>query len=354
MISAQTDGDHGTEVPVISDADRDSLHVLPLAMIPLKTIAIRRARLIRNAHLDAVVEVFDDTETGSGQVDIEDLAKEMRWRLSPPHPDLEILRTLGQLPSYDVYSLRVSLRENGITVDAIDSLKLSPAKTQELTSYMAKFIQPLMLEIYGRDDVSIQSFEDVVMLFRHPDVDEARQKLFMLAEKLGIEVIEIPRFLEDYGDIFLSFSYYRNCLDNIAPIMDDFLESIGSLRKNYQMKNDKRLMQTCLYMESTMNGLLAAITGRFENFDLSTKDLWQDLSATRFEKVRNLIASYHTTIGGVLCALSVKLDAWSRLFPDSSIGGPVKRAEFIMTEMRLGFEKIQKIEDSAPTLAAVS
>ncbi len=32
-------------------------------------------------------------------------------------------------------------------------------------------------------------------------------------------------------------------------------------------------------------------------------------------------------------------------------GGPVKRAEFIMSEMKQGIDKVQKIEDSAPMLA---
>ncbi len=64
-----------------------------------------------------------------------------------------------------------------------------------------------------------------------------------------------------------------------------------------------------------------------------------------------MIESYHTTIGGVLCALSVKMDAWARLFPKKDSGGPVKRAEFIMSEMRQGIDKFQKIEDSAPMLA---
>ena len=104
-------------------------------------------------------------------------------------------------------------------------------------------------------------------------------------------------------------------------------------------------------MQTMINGLMAGITGRFENFDRSTKDMWNDISAIRFRKVRDLIEKYHTTIGGVLCALSVKMDAWSNLFPDKDSGGPVKRSEFIMSEMKQGIDKIQKIEDDAPMLS---
>lgn len=84
-----------------------------------------------------------------------------------------------------------------------------------------------------------------------------------------------------------------------------------------------------------------------------TKDFWNDISAKRFERVKNLIESYHTTIGGALCALSVKIDAWHTLFPSKDFGGPVKRAEFIMSEMKQGNENIKKIEVSAPMLAGL-
>jgi hypothetical protein len=78
--------------------------------------------------------------------------------------------------------------------------------------------------------------------------------------------------------------------------------------------------------------------------------MWDNISAERFDKVKGLIESYHTTIGGVLCGLTVKMNAWIRLFPKPTSGGPVKRAEFIMSEMRQGLDNIRKIDDSAPML----
>ena len=119
-------------------------------------------------------------------------------------------------------------------------------------------------------------------------------------------------------------------------------------------KTDKNLGQTMDEMESTINELMAAITGRFENFERGTKHMWDEISAERFRKVEELISSYHTTISGVLCSLSVKMDAWARLFPTPSVGGPGKRAEFTMSEMKQGMEKIQTIEDSAPMLSALN
>ena len=343
------------EDPNLEDADRDSPHILPLKILPLESAAVNRARLIKNVRLKSVIELFKDVDTGSGQIDIEDLPHQFNWDMSDPPNDMVMLRKVGMLPSYDVYSLRISLREMDIAINDHDALRLSDSMNKELTSYMTDFTRPLITQIYGGgDDVTIESFDDVIKLFRDPDVTTALEKIRIMANKLNINPEEIPRFMEDYGDIFLSLSYYRRCLDAIEPIITEFLEAMDGLRDNYQFKTDQNLRSTMEEMEATINELMAAITGRFENFERGTKHMWDEISAERFRKVEQLISSYHTTIGGVLCSLSVKMEAWARLFPTPSSGGPGKRAEFIMSEMKQGMENIQDIEDSAPMLSALS
>jgi hypothetical protein len=57
----------------VNDTDRDSLHILQLEILPLETPSLNRARLIKNVRLKSVIELFKDADTGSGQIDIEDL-----------------------------------------------------------------------------------------------------------------------------------------------------------------------------------------------------------------------------------------------------------------------------------------
>ena len=330
------------------DEDRDSLHVLPLHIIPFETPAVKRARLVKNARLQSMVEFFKDEKAGSGQMEISQVGAEFGWEPNTPNPDWTILRKLGRLPSLDVYSLRVSLREHGIPVNNFSELRLSASKGRELTSYMTSFTRPLMLEIYGGDGMKIESFEDVLALFMDPDVEKARQKLKMMARKLEIKVEDIPRFMEDYGDIFLSLSYYRKALDQITPIAKGFLESLEELRDNWQLKSDPGLMQACDLMESAVKRHFSALNRRFHNFDRETKDMWSEITAQRFRRVERMIESYHTNIGGVLCAMTLKMNAWASLFPNKSSGGLRRRAEFIMSEMRQGMETIQMVEESTP------
>ena len=81
----------------------------------------------------------------------------------------------------------------------------------------------------------------MVKLFRDPDVKKALEKIRVMSAKLNIKPEEIPLFMEDYDDIFLSLSYFRKCLDSIEPIITKFLEVMDEMRDNYQFKTDQNL-----------------------------------------------------------------------------------------------------------------
>ena len=57
----------------IVDSDIDSLFMLPLRIIPMKTESLARSRLVKNSHIVGVLELFAERETGSGQIEIRDL-----------------------------------------------------------------------------------------------------------------------------------------------------------------------------------------------------------------------------------------------------------------------------------------
>jgi len=243
-----------------------------------------------------------------------------------------------------VYSLRITLRELGINVNDVSALELSDNKKQELSKYMAAFTAPLVKRIYGDEKISVSGFDDMIGLFSDPDVEMVRKRLDTLANQLQIKITDVPHFLEDFGDVFLSLSYYRSCMDQIEPMVDEFSNSVDDLKQSYQFKNNQLLMDTCRLVESTIINLLTAIGGRLETFERNTNDMWENLSAERFHEVKELIQSYHKIIGGSLCALTVKMDAWDGHFPNRDTGGPTKRSEFIMSEMKEGIEKIKQIQ----------
>jgi hypothetical protein len=330
--------------------DRDALHVLPLGMMPIETLSLKQARLIKNVRLESVIEVFSDSKSGSGQLDIEQLPNQFGWPFRPPHKDLVLLRKLAPLTSYDIYSLRILFREQKIPINDLDELQLSPEKVAELTEYMKKFTYPLIQSIYGGDAGDIGSFDDVLKLFRDPDINKVKERLNNLAGTMMIKIEDLPRFLEDYGDVFLSLSYFRKCMDELEPLVEDFLNSVDELSENSQLRQRPGLMETCREIQSTINNLMMAISGRFETFDKYTGDMWEDPSAARFQQVKRFIENYHTTIGGSLCSIGVKMRAWATHFPNPNAGGPSKRVDFIMSEMRQGIGILHEIEANAPKI----
>jgi hypothetical protein len=327
--------------------DRDTLHTLRLSDMPLEHPTIKRSRMIKNSKLDSVIELYRDRDTGSGQIEVTKVPA--KFGLSMSHPDMRILYILAEMPSYDVYSLRVALRQAGIEVNNQEALKLSPGKVNELGAFMKKFTRPLLMQVYGDEGVKMESFADVIQLFRDPDVQKAKHKLMLLAGKLGIEITAIPRFLEDYADIFMSISYYRQCLGRVTPHAEDFYLALNDLRKNFQMKNNPQFIVAAKEMETTFNSLITSVTTKLDSFDRRTQDMWNNLSAERFRKIEAVIKTFHQMMGGILCALTVKMDAWVELFPNRNVGSPGRKGEFILGDMRTGLQRIRDIEASAPS-----
>lgn len=336
------DAKPSTVVP--EPADLDSLHILPLAMIPLETAALRRARMVKNSRLSSMVELFRDRTAGSGQVEIKDVP------LMLPEEDGEGLRAdlrklekLSRIPSFDVYSIRIALRHLDFDVESAEYLKLSDDKRGELSERMASFTRPLVQHVFGSDGAPIEDAADLSKLLRNPDKEEAMRRLNQMARKLDVKILEIPKFVEDYGDIFLSLAYFQSVLDDLIPKLDRFLYWLNELRSNWTIKNDRAREKVIAGIVNDLGDVSGSVTGRFENFDRQTKDFWQDINGDRFREVRRLITAHHRAVAGMLCGLTLKMDSWKERFPDPNIGGPQTRIEFTFSEVLPGMEMIKRL-----------
>ena len=332
----------------IADIDRDAPDILPLALFPFRTTGLQGARMIKNARLESVIEIFKDDKMGSGQVDVDSIGTAFGWERNVAHPDFPILRKLASLPSYDMYSLRILLKEHDIPVRDADDLDVSESKKRELVDYMREFTEPLIVNIYGGTDAQVQSLADMTALFHDPDLEKTRARLVDVADKLDIPIEQVPVFFHDYGEVFLSVCYYRQCLDVIKPAIVDFFNSIDEINNDWKLRHDRQLLKICEQIRMTIDNMTKLVAGRFETVESSTKAMWAGFNAERFREVEDLIESNHTVMGGVLCALTVKMNAWTSRFPDSAMAGPIKRADFIISDMRQGFETLRNIK-SGPT-----
>ncbi|MEQ8604142.1 MAG: hypothetical protein RIB45_12570 [Marivibrio sp.] len=337
-----------TAPPAPTGRERDSLHILPLCIVPLQTPGLRRARLVKNNRIETMVELFKDQQAGSGQIALPDLPGFFPG--ADPETfkkDLAIVERLARAPSFDVYSTRITLRNLDIQVDRQEHLQLSDDKKLELTERMKSFTAPLIRNVYGQEVDGVEDAGDLSAMLRNPDKEEALRRLTTLAEKLNVNLEDIPRFVEDYGDVFLSLAFFQETLDKMVPGLDLFLGWTEDLRASWQIKNDRAQDRILKQIIADLSDISGSITGRFESFDRKTKDFWEDVSAERFKEVRDLVTAHHMTVGGVLCGLNLKLDHWRERFPDRHAGGPQQRIEFCFSEILPGLDYIKQLETRA-------
>lgn len=323
--------------------EMDTLHTLPLSMVPVESAGLRKLTMKKNYALESVVEAFQ-MRGGSYQIEIGNLGQLFNWPADEEHPDLTLLHAVGMLRSFDIYSLRNLLREFGHAVDDDPNLKIPDTEAAGLSEYMTAFTRPLMSRIYGDEAVEINNPKDLVAVFNDPDRAKVLQRLQTMARELGIEIVAVPGFLEEYTDVLLSLAFFKRCLDQLTPIVTVFLGTMNTVTSNQMLRRDETLMDICTNVESQVNELMAEIAQRFQTLDQVSADIWSNASEQGFKELEETVRDHHTNISGVLCGLSVKMGIWDEMFSNKEDVSPAQLADFIKFQMKRGLEIMQKVE----------
>ncbi|MFP6772994.1 MAG: hypothetical protein VCE74_11765, partial [Alphaproteobacteria bacterium] len=99
----------------LNDGDRDSLHTLPLGLLPLNMPSLLRAKMLKDNHMRTMVEMFTSGSGASGRMEVEAL-ESVFDNTDEFKEDLAILGPMEKLLSFDVYSLCIELRRLGIPI----------------------------------------------------------------------------------------------------------------------------------------------------------------------------------------------------------------------------------------------
>ncbi len=321
-------------------SDHDAFDRLPLSVIPLSSARLRSSRLIKNEHLETTLELYSSPETGSMQIRPHDVASMFPGN----HDDEEIILQLAALPSYDVYSLRPALKALGIAVDTAH-LELTEGMKKRLDEYAHEFTLPLITNIFGSD--SHADHGELMKMFHDPNVARVHARLQLMSQKTGIPVEDIPAFLREYRDIFLSTAYYRHSFENILPEFSRCAHWLATLKTHRDVTASPLTMGSCQKVMESLRYLSASAHERLNRFGTAFEMFWSDMSQESFRRLSNQIAENHTGTGAVLCGLMVKVRNWSHKFPDDNAGGPVTRIKYVMTEMESGLERLVAAEREA-------
>ncbi len=325
----------------------DAIDVFPLEVMPLRNATLKNARLIKNARLETSLELLNDPISGSLQISPHNLAEIFSGDAVKLQEDQELLNKLSALGSFDVYSLRSVFKKLSLETVPEDALDLSDEMKKELGGHSQKFIRPLIEKIYGLDRFSKDGVKDIRDVFKNPDVGLVHENLKLMTEKTGIPLNELPEFLEEYNDVYLSIAYYNYLLENLRGIADRFFPWIQQTQKYREVTITPRTFACCQKAETILHFLNSSLHERLikvqKNFDV----FWQDINHASFKRLQEEITENHHSLGAVLCGLIVKMRAWDAAFPDADAGGPVQRAKFIVAELEPGLEKLQNLEITA-------
>lgn len=325
-------------------SDSDAIDALPLSMIPLSSTTLKSARLVKNSRLETAVELMNDPISGSLQIRPEDIVQSQ----AGSREDQAIVSKLSSLPSYDVYSLRSSLKKLGIEVDET-VLELSDNMKDTLHRYTQEFTRPLIVNIFGSGEGEKLDTEGILKLFNDPDKSRVAMRLKIMANKTGMSLSEIPAFLEDYSDVFLSVAYYRHTFQSIVPDINRFWLWLGDLRTHREVSSSPRTLASCKKVEESLRFLSTSIRERLSKFQAGFELFWGDINKESFGKLRQEIEENHAGMGAVLCGLVVKMRHWSAEFPDNAVGSPAKRSQYLVTELEPGLEQLKVMENEART-----
>lgn len=331
----------------IAEYDRDSIHTLPLAIVPIKTAAMRKARLIKNVRLEARIELFREKGMGSGQIAVEEVP-DFFTDDGDLEEDIQLLRRLSQLPAFDPYTLRIGLRHAGVDIVSLDAFQLSGAKKRELAPLMQNITRPLMQHLYGDGDGSGENdIETLIERVANPDTATVRKRIDGMSRGLGIAVEQLPDMLESYGDTYLALSYYRSYFLYCLPAVNRLMTWIADVKESGNLRHDQSMQKAMTRVEEILTYVSNSVTRRFNGFDRETVVRWDQVTVETFNAVRGAISRHQRSLAEVLCGLTVKVYEWEQRFPSGG-GSPDKRADFIASEIKPGLDRLWAMERRAP------
>jgi hypothetical protein len=162
-----------------------------------------------------------------------------------------------------------------------------------------------------------------------------------LAESLGIDLVEIPTFLERYADVYLSLAYYAEAIDHISKPLTQLTEVLERIRRDPRFQRNRPIMKACERIEFRVIETKGNIANILDVFRMRTQHMWRDINGQNFRAMEQLIMDYQRSIGGNLCALVVKMDAWGKLPGKGSLGNCV---QFIMSELSAGVDRMPDLD----------
>jgi hypothetical protein len=316
----------------------ESYFVLPLSALPLVTPALSSAQMVKNVRLDGVLQLYAHEGGGRGNIRLKDLPLYLD-SAGVSEQDLALLDRVASLPSYDPYSLRLTDIAK-IMPPRSPLLALSPGDTQRAQTYhMDAYKLPLLQFIYG------DSAREVAMQPDKVDVlgKLTREKLENLAQRLEIPVHEVPQFLQEYSDLFLSAAHYEASaadLESMAAAVTPSVEALSSAPPDGVMATVREATDRFLHFIKVM---MEDIKVLIENIKAECQALWHRMERAGWDGMKARVHKVQPLFGAAICALAVKLRGWLEQFQTQDAGSLASRSACLMQDMIPGLSRVRRL-----------
>ena len=321
-----------------SNTGTDDLHTLCLDAFDIKFQTLKEARLVKNVFLETVVEFKESELASSGPMPLKQLAIEFDER-DVSREEIKMINNLASLPSFDCYTLKRGIGPMKISLLNDQILKLSDAKVGTLFDLMSRITRPLIQYLYTDDNLRIKDTSGLLSLIQNTDPFKVKDRLDVVAANLEISLKELPNYLQEFGELFLSISYFESAFREYNPKLDQFLLWAEDGVKNSNLRNDPNAQRELTLTEQKFRELKENLDARFRLLGNITQIDWQDLKSSEFKKIQREILSQQANLAIGLCGLAVKMIEWEYQFPSAG-GSPQQCLEFLSAEANTGLDNL--------------
>jgi hypothetical protein len=320
--------------------EQDNLHSLSLSAFDIKHKGLKNARLLKNTYLESIIEFADEEFEGLGHLRATDLFISFN-DIEVCHEELKMIKGLMLLPSFDCYTLKRGLAPLKLSLLNEEVLKLSDGMEASLFPLMSRVTRPLIQYLYTDDNLRIKDTKSLLYIIQNTDSIKVKNRLHIVANNLEISLNDLPIFFTQFGELFLSISYFENIFLEYKQKLDQLLLWAEDGMQNSSLRNDPNAQREFTSCDRGLRSLKRNLESRFSHLLKITQINWDELKASEFRKIQREILSQQANLGIGLCALTVKILEWEKQFPSAG-GSPQQCFEFLSSELNTGLENLLK------------
>jgi hypothetical protein len=175
---------------------------------------------------------------------------------------------------------------------------------------MRRITRPLIKHLYGEDDMDINDTKTLLELVRNPDQAKVMDRIDRMATTLGVSIAKLPTYLEDFGDLYLSLSYFENHFNELSPKVEQMIMWAMDVVTSSHLRNDPLSQKTFIDVERRVRYLKDNLDTRFKNLSEVTNVNWDLLDVGMFQKVQRSILAEQIYFATGICGLAVKVYEW--------------------------------------------